>query len=157
MGITHTNVQIDISKKKFWKKFPPGGSDPQNFFKQLMLPYGNVPAQFYRNISRTAACGRVQTFGKRNSSTFEAKPPSRGGSRKKNFFAYFFLGHEHYSPTFSDRNLEKILGKKFPPGGLTPKIFFEVTIPPLGQCACKIALQYLKNCGLWTCANIRKT
>ena len=31
-GLTPSNFQIDISKKILGKKFPPGGSDPQNFY-----------------------------------------------------------------------------------------------------------------------------
>jgi hypothetical protein len=31
--MTHTNFQIDILKKNLGKKFPPGGSDPQIFYK----------------------------------------------------------------------------------------------------------------------------
>ena len=123
MGITHTNFQIDISKKNLGKISPRGVRPPKFFFKYLFLSYGNVLASLHRDISRTAACGRVQTFGKRNSGTFEAKPPSPGGSGKKIFLAYFFLGHEHYSPTFSDRILVKNFGKKFPPWVVRPPKF----------------------------------
>jgi len=51
-------------------------------------------------------------------------PRAEEGPVKKIFFAYFFLGHEHYSPTFSDRNLVKNFGKKFPPRGVRPPKFF---------------------------------
>ncbi len=51
----------------------------------------------------------------------------------KIFFEYFFLGKGHDSLKFSDRNLEKNLGKNFPQGGPTPKNFFEVPVPLLGN------------------------
>jgi hypothetical protein len=50
-------------------------------------------------------------------------PRAEEGPVKKIFFAYFFLGKGHDSLKFSDRNLEKNLGKNFPPGGPTPKFF----------------------------------
>jgi len=74
----------------------------------------------------------------------------------KILFAYFFLGQGHDSLKCSDRYLEKNLGKNFPPGGPTLKIFGEVTIAPLRQSACKFSSQHLQNCGLPTCVNIRK-
>jgi hypothetical protein len=46
------------------------------------------------------------------------------GPVKQIFLHIFFLGHEHYSPTFSDRNLVKNFGKKFPPRGVRPPKFF---------------------------------
>ena len=91
-----------------------------------------MPAKLHPYIAKTLACTRVLKFKKRNSSTFEATPPSPGGPGPKIVFAYFFLGQGHDSLKFSVRNLEKNLGKKFPPGGLTPKIFGKVDVSPLG-------------------------
>ena len=39
-GMTQANFQIDILKKNLGKKFPPGGSDPQNFWKATVSPLG---------------------------------------------------------------------------------------------------------------------
>ncbi len=78
-----------------------------------------MPANFHPDISKTVACRRVLKFKKRNSSTFEATPPSpAGGSGAKKYFAYFFLGQGHDFLTFSDRNLAKKIWEKFPPRGL---------------------------------------
>ncbi len=91
-----------------------------------------MPSKFHPDISKTVACRRLLAFEKRNSSTFEATPPSPGGSGAKIFFSYFFMGQEHDSINFSDRYLDKNFGKKFPPGGPTPKIFGKVDVSPLG-------------------------
>ena len=42
----------------------------------------------------------------------------------KIFFEYFFLGKGHDSLKFSDRNIEKKFGQKFPPRGVRPPNFF---------------------------------
>ncbi len=84
-----------------------------------------MPANFHPAISKTVACRRVLKFKKRNSGTFEATPPSPGGSGAKTFFAYFVLGQGHDSLIFSDRNLEKNFGKKFPPRGVRPPNFLD--------------------------------
>ncbi len=46
----------------------------------------------------------------------------------KIFFEYLFLGQGHDSLKFPDRNLEKNLGKNFPPGGSDPPNFFQSDI-----------------------------
>ena len=57
-------------------------------------------------------------------------PGAQGGPASKHFFAYFFLGLGHDSRKFSDRYLEKNLGKKFSPGGSDPQIFSKSTCIP---------------------------
>ena len=69
MGITHTNFQIDISKKKFGKKFPPGGSDPQNFFQSDIPTNMAIRLQIFISISQKlwpvgASNRRVRTENK---------------------------------------------------------------------------------------------
>ena len=61
----------------------------------------------------------------RNSSTFEAIPPSPGRSGPTQIFvAYFFLGQGHDSLKFADRHLKKNFGKKIFPLGVRLRIFF---------------------------------
>ena len=107
-------------KKNFGKKFPPRGVRPPNILeKWIYPPYGNVPANFHPDISKTVACKRVLKFKKRNSSTFEATPPSPGGPGPQICFLLIFSWVSSMTPsTFQIEILQKILGKKFPPGGV---------------------------------------
>jgi len=92
-----------------------------------------VPANFHPDISKNCdlwTCAKIQ---KRNSSTFEATPPSPGGPGPKIFFAYFFPWSGALTPSnFQIEVMQKNLGKIFPQGGLTPKIFGKVDVSPLG-------------------------
>jgi len=94
-----------------------------------------VPANFHPDISKTVTCGRVLKFKKRNSSTFEATPPSPGGSGPKIFFAYFFPWSGAWLPQISNRSHAKKFGKNFPPGGSDPQNFWKSgCIPPRVMC-----------------------
>ena len=46
-------------------------------------------------------------------------------SDRENFLTVLFLGPGHDTRKFSDRYLEKNLGKIFPPGGSDPQIFWK--------------------------------
>jgi len=149
-----SNFQIEISRK-ILGKIPPRGVRPHIFGKGEVSPYGNVPANLHPYIAQTVACRRVLTFKKRNSSTFEATPPSPGGSGPKMFFAYFFLGQGHDSLNFKFEILQKKFVEKIPPGGMTPKFLKKWKYPPRVMCL-QIFTQISLNCGLWTCAKIQK-
>jgi len=86
-----SNFQIEISIKILGKNFPQGGPTPNILKKWIYPPYGNVPANFHPDISKTVACRRVLEFKKRNSSTSEATPRAQG-VRGRTFFCLFFPG-----------------------------------------------------------------
>ena len=99
-----------------------------------------MPAKFHPDISKTVACRRLLAFEKRNSSTFEATPPSPGGSGAKKFFLHiFFWVRSMTSSHFQIKILQKNLVKNSPPGGSDPQNFWKSgSIPARVMC--------LQNC-----------
>ncbi len=95
-------------------------------------PYGNVPANFHPYIAKTVACRRVLKLKNVMLAHLRLRPRAQGGPGPKIVFAYFSLGQGHDSLTFSNRYIEKKLGKNSPLGVLTPKIFGKVDSSPLG-------------------------
>ncbi len=109
-----------------------------------------MPANFHPDISKTVACRRVLKFKIHNSGTFEATPPSPGGSGAKNIFCIFFLGQGHDSLIFSDRNLAENFGDKFPPGG--PRMY-----PPKGNVPAKFHPDISKTVACGRVLKFKKT
>ncbi len=111
-----------------------------------------MPANFHPDISKTVACGRVLKFKKRNSSTFEATPPSTGGSGAKNFFCLFFPGSGPWLPyIFRSKSWKKIWGKKFPQGVWPPNFLEKWMCPPKGNVHANFHPYISKTvaCGRW--------
>ncbi len=158
LGQGHASLKFSDRnfKKNFGKKFPPRGSDPTNFLeKWIYPPYGNVPANFHPDISKTAACRRVLKFKNVILAPLRLRPRAQGGPGPKIFFAYFFMGQGHDSLTFSNRYLEKKFGKNSPPqGGPTPKIFGKVDVSPKGNVPAKFHPDISKTVA---CRRLRKT
>ena len=119
-------------EKNLGKIVPPGGSDPLHFWKSGCIPSMVMcPAHFHPDISKTVACKRLRAFEKRNSSNFEAMPPSPGGSdTKKIFFSYFSWVRAMPPSNFQIEISRKMLGKIFPPGGSDPHNFWNSDCVP---------------------------
>ena len=89
----YTQIFSSISRKKFGKKFPPGGSDPQNFWKSRCIPPRRMCLQNFSPITlKLWPVDFLRKFKKRHFTTVEAKPRSPGGSGAQNFFCLFFPG-----------------------------------------------------------------
>ncbi len=122
--MTPSNFQIDISKKNLGKNFPHGGSDPPNFFGSNYCCPTAMCLHNFIAISPELWPSDVCEHSKQVIlASLRLYPRAQGVLAPKIFFAYFFLGQGHDSLKYSDRYLEKNLGKKFSPGGLTPNFF----------------------------------
>ena len=61
LGMIPKNFQIEISEKKFGKKFPPRGVRPPNFLEKLKFgTKSSAPAKFGGDSSKTVTCSDRQ-------------------------------------------------------------------------------------------------
>ncbi len=118
-----------------------------------------MPANFHPDISKTVACRRVLKFKNVVLAPLRLRPRAQGGPGPKIVSAYFFLGQGHDSLTFSNRYLEKKIGK-IPPQGVRPPKFVEKWMyPPYGNVPANFHPDISKTvaCGRWRRTGGQKT
>ena len=126
LGKGHASLKFSdrYLEKNFGQKFSPRGSDPQNCFWTNYSSPGAMCLQNFVTISQELrpvdVCKRLENV---ILASLRLSPQAQEGPVQKFFLAYFSLGHEHYSPTFSDRNLLKNFGEKISPRGVRPPNF----------------------------------
>ena len=140
----HMQIFNSISRKINLEKIPPQGVRPPIFcWCNFSTPRAMCLQNFivlYLELWHDDVCEHSKDV---ILALLRLRPRGQGSPAPKIFLHIFSwvrgMTHEIFQIEISTKNL----GKNFPQGGLTPKTFTKVPIPPPGQCACTVSYRYL--------------